>query len=76
MATVESWTGDIMAIGPIYPFAGIEGLLVIIGVAFWIIWHIWQWRMEAHNYQDDLRVLQHNDNLAKALRGEKVLRPM
>ena len=42
MATVESWGGTIADIGPVYPMVGTEGVLVIIGVAFWIVWHVIQ----------------------------------
>lgn len=73
---VENWTGDILQIGPLYPFVGSEMILVIVGVVCWIGWHIWQWRMEAHNYHDDMKTLKQGDNLARALRGEKVLRSM
>lgn len=73
---VENWTGDMLAVGPIYPFVGLEAVLVIICVLFWIGWHIWQIRMESANYADDMKTLQHGDNMAKALRGEKVLRSM
>jgi uncharacterized membrane protein len=30
-----------------YPFPGSEGFLVIVGVALWIIWHIWEIGFEA-----------------------------
>lgn len=73
---VENWTGDMLAIGPIYPFIGLEAILVIVCVLFWIGWHIWQIRMESANYDDDMATLKQGDNLAKALRGEKVLRSM
>lgn len=73
---VENWTGDILAIGPIYPFVGLEALFVIIAVVAWLGWHIWQIRMESSNYEDDMKTLKQGDNMAKALRGEKVLRSM
>ena len=46
MATVESWGGTITDIGPIYPMVGTEGLLVIIGVVAWIVWHVIQAKRE------------------------------
>ena len=52
---VESW-GDIANLGAIYPFPGIEGILVIVGVLVWIIWHIWQIRSENDEYD---RALTH-----------------
>lgn len=73
---VGNWNGTISDLGPLYPMAGTETVLVIIGLAFWIIWHIWQFRMENANYSDDLETLKQNDNMNKALRGERVLRSM
>ena len=43
---MESWAVDLKDVGAIYPFQGSEGLLVIIGLATWIAWHIWQMRSE------------------------------
>lgn len=78
MATgqITDWQGQMTEIGPLYPFAGAEVLLVIVGVVFWIAWHIWQARMETANYKDDIEVLKQNGNMERALKGEKILRPM
>jgi len=72
----ENWHGNMLDIGPLYPFVGSEGLLIILGLVFWIGWHIWQHRMESANYKDDMETLRHDDNMNRALRGEKVLRSM
>ena len=42
---VENWA-NVDSMGAIYPFTGSEGFLVVLGLAFWIIWHIWQIRSE------------------------------
>lgn len=73
---VGSWSGTITDIGPLYPMAGSEGILVIIGLVFWVVWHIWQFRMENANYRDDLETLRQNGNMEKALKGERILRSM
>ena len=73
---VESWMGDMMTVGPLYPFVGLEWLFVILAFVIWIVWHFWQVRMESANYEDDMKTLKQGDNMAKALRGEKVLRSM
>lgn len=44
---MTSWAVDFNDVGAIYPFQGTEVLMVIIGVAFWIGWHVVQMRMEA-----------------------------
>lgn len=73
---VGSWNGTISDLGPLYPMVGSETILVVIGLVFWVVWHIWQFRMENANYRDDLETLKVNDNMNKALRGERVLRSM
>lgn len=72
----DSWNGNILDIGPLYPFVGSEMVWFIVCVAFWLVWHVLQWRMEEANYQDDMEVLKKGDNMERALKGEKVLRSM
>ena len=43
---VESWAVDLANIEAVYPLQGSEFLMVLIGLATWIIWHIWQIRFE------------------------------
>ena len=43
---ITSWAVDLKDVGAIYPFQGSETVLVILGLAFWIGWHIWQIRHE------------------------------
>ncbi len=66
------WTGNMLDIGPIYPFVGSEGLLVILAVIFWIGWHIWQHRVERENYEATLRTIKQGENMDKALRGAPI----
>ena len=72
----ESWTGNVLDIGPLYPFVGTEMFWFILCFGFWIVWHVLQWRMEDANYEDDLGVLAKGDNMERALKGEKILRAM
>ena len=44
---MTSWAVDLKDVGAIYPFQGTEVLLVILGVAFWIGFHVLQSRVEA-----------------------------
>lgn len=76
LESIGSWGGNILDIGPLYPMVGSEGVLAILGVIFWIGWHIWQWRMESANYNDDMETLKHNGNMDRALKGERILRSM
>jgi hypothetical protein len=51
---MTSWAVDLKDVGAIYPFQGTEVLLVIIGLAFWIGWHIVQTRQENAEIASDM----------------------
>jgi hypothetical protein len=48
MSTIgyESWAVDLANVGAVYPFQGTEFLMFIIGMVFWIGWHVIQHRRE------------------------------
>lgn len=66
----ENWNGNIIDLGPIYPFVGWEGLMVVLCVIFWVGWHIWQIRMESKRLDDQSRHLRQSGNLQKAVNEE------
>jgi hypothetical protein len=41
---------DPQNIGPLYPFAGTEIALAVIGILLWIVWHVQQIRTENREY--------------------------
>ncbi len=49
---MESWAVDLKDVGAIYPFQGTEVILVILGIAFWIAFHVMQARVEAGELED------------------------
>jgi hypothetical protein len=51
---MTSWAVDLKDVGAIYPFQGTEVLLVIIGLIFWIGWHIVQTRQENAEIASDM----------------------
>lgn len=50
---VENWI-DVDSLGAIYPFVGSEGFLVVLGLAFWIGWHVWQMKKEKAEFDKDI----------------------
>lgn len=44
---MSSWAVDLKDVGAIYPFQGWEMTMFIIGLVFWIGWHIIQLKQEA-----------------------------
>jgi len=70
------WSGNMFDLGPLYPFVGSEGLMVIVAVIFWIGWHILQVRAENRVHDEAARKLRQGDNLQKALQAEHTLERM
>ena len=50
------WTGNMLDIGPLYPFVGSEVLMVVIGFVFVIGWFVLQARVESREIGEDLRL--------------------
>jgi hypothetical protein len=48
MSTIgyKSWAVDMADVGAMYPFQGAEVLMVIVGVVFWVGWHVIQFNRE------------------------------
>ena len=68
-----NWDGDLLQIGPIYPFVGSEMLMVILAVVFWIGFHILQIRTENRNHDDSAAKLRQSGNLQKAVETERII---
>ena len=53
MSTIgyENWAVDMADVGAIYPFQGWEVPMVIVGVAFWLGWHVLQMRAESEELE-------------------------
>lgn len=72
MATgnIENWAGTITDIGPMYPFVGTEMLWFILGVVFWIWWHIVQTKRENKTYAEEVKRYGDAESLRKIVDGE------
>ena len=69
-ATINTWAVDLANVTVIYPFVGWEVAMTIVGVALWIVWHIWQVRFENATYKEDIAKHATSENLRKATSGE------
>ena len=71
MATgpVDNWV-NIDTFGAIYPFVGTEMMLAIVGFAFWIIWHIWQFKAESREFKEDVEKIKQRGGVGAVLDAE------
>jgi hypothetical protein len=64
---IESWAVDLKDVGAIYPFQGSEVFLVILGLAFWIGWHVIQTRQETAELREDEAADRSGDETRRAI---------
>jgi hypothetical protein len=66
---ITTWAVDLKDVGAIYPFQGYEVLMVILGLVFWIGWHIVQMRQEAAEIAEEMNADQRGDEARKLIDG-------
>lgn len=71
----ENWAGNIMDIGPIYPFVGSEMFWFILGLVFWIWWHIVQTKRENRTYAEEVKRFGDPETLRKIVSAESAENP-
>lgn len=64
---ITSWAVDLKDVGAIYPFQGSETLLVILGLIFWVGWHVWQIRLESAEIEKEMKAVPRHDETHKAI---------
>jgi len=64
---MTSWAVDLKDVAAIYPFQGWEFVMYIIGLAFWIGWHILQLRIEATEVEHELSADESGDKARAAI---------
>jgi hypothetical protein len=73
---IETWNVDPMTIGPMYPFPGSEGFWVIVGIVLWILWHVYQARLESKTHRLDHELAEKEGYLKQAMEGRPIgIRP-
>lgn len=69
---VETWAGaDLTQLGPIYPFVGSEFLLWIVGLVFWIGFHVLQAGIEKREFEADSAAAKDPNRLNRVFTEER-----
>ncbi len=64
---IDSWAVDLANVTAIYPFVGTEFILAIVGIALWIVWHIWQIGFENRAFKDEVDKYGSPENMRKVI---------
>lgn len=68
---IETWAGaDLSAIGPIYPMVGTEFVLFILGLVFWLGFHVLQAGIEKKELEADEQAARSPDRLQRVFQEE------
>ncbi len=68
---ISSWAVDLADVGAIYPFQGLELILLIIALIFWIWWHIVTFRMEFDRQDEKIRKYGNSEHITQAIENDK-----
>jgi hypothetical protein len=63
----NDWAVDLAEVGAVYPWQGLEIIMVIVAVVFWIGWHVVQIRQENADYAEDVARYGSADSIRRAL---------
>lgn len=72
----DNWDGNVLDIGPIYPFVGWEGFMVVLCIVFWVAWHVIQIRMENRQLEEEASTLRQSGGLQRAIDSEHTIQRM
>jgi hypothetical protein len=72
----SNWDGNLLDIGPIYPFVGSELVMVVILLVLWVVWHVLQIRMENDKMETEARALRQGESLPRVLQEEHTIERM
>ncbi len=74
MSTTEvtTWAVDLATVGPIYPFVGTEMMWFILGLLFWVGFHVWQIGFERKTYDDDMAKLAKPTDVERVMRTQRL----
>ncbi len=68
---VETWAGaDLSQIGPIYPMVGMEFILFVVCVLFWLAFHVMQAKIEKRELEADEAAARSPERLARVFEEE------
>lgn len=67
---VNDWNGNVIDLGPLYPFVGWETVMVILLLASLVGWYVVQIRSEHREHEREARMLRERDNLQRAVQAE------
>lgn len=62
-----SWAVDLANVGAVYPWLGLEVIMVAVAVLAWLLWHVVQILEERREYAEDVRRFGDKESLKKAL---------
>ena len=64
---IDTWAVDLADITTIYPWVGGEGIMAVIAIALWILWHIWQFKHEKETLDQNVQKYGDAATIEKAI---------
>ena len=52
---IDSWAVDLANVTFIHPWAGSEGIMVLVAIVLWLLWHVWQIGFEKREFDNEIK---------------------
>jgi hypothetical protein len=69
---VTTWATDLSQLGPIYPVVGSEVLMFILGLIFWISFHVIQIRKENQTFKEQIERFGDKQRLQQVVKSRQI----
>ena len=63
----NDWAVDLAEVGAVYPWQGLELIMVVVAVVAWIAWHVVQIRQENDDFREDIARYGDPESIRRAL---------
>ena len=64
---ISSWAHDLANVGAVYPFQGAEWLMLLIGLVFWIWWHVATFKNELKTQAEKVQRYGNSEHINSAI---------
>ncbi len=65
--SIDSWAVDLADVTFIYPGVGWEFPMAVVAIVLWIVWHIWQYKLEKDTYAAEQQKYGNVENIQKSI---------
>ncbi len=68
---IKSWATNPAEVGPLYPFVSFEAFFFAVCFVLWILYTLWQMKLESQNYRVENEDLSRGNRLVETIESNR-----